>query len=160
MDLVPWMPKRQSVWGPDHALARFRHEVGDLFDRVLRDPWQVPWNSNTSDEPGALPSVNVEDTEDAVLVKAALPGYAAENVSVEVIGDRLTIRAAQDDNRDWNEGEQRYSERRQGSFRQVLTLPASVDAEQVSATHKDGLLTVTLPKNETARPKKIAVRNA
>jgi HSP20 family protein len=112
----------------------------------------------------AMVPVEVSETEDAVEVKASLPGVKPEEVDVSIHNDVLTIKAEHKEER--TEGEEKPEEGkrtfyrrelRYGAFHRQLALPASVDADKAEATFKDGLLTLRLPKAEADRPKQIKV---
>ncbi len=103
----------------------------------------------------ALP-VDVRSTDEAFILTAAVPGLAAEDLKLEVLGDTVTLQgelaepAAE-------EGNWLLRERRYGAFARTLVLPVAVDGAAAEATIVNGLLTVRLPKVEVARPKTIKV---
>ncbi len=98
-------------------------------------------------------AVNVADDNDGYVLTALVPGLKAEDLSIQVLEDIVTIegRMAQTD------GEYLLRELPAGSFRRELRLPAPLDAEHVDAKIADGVLTVRLPKAESARPRTIKV---
>ncbi len=98
-------------------------------------------------------AVNVRDDNDAFVMTALVPGIKAEDVNIQVLEDVVRIEGEfqQDEN------EYLLQELPTGSFRRELRLPAMLDAEKVDARIADGILTVRLPKAESARPKKIKV---
>jgi HSP20 family protein len=99
--------------------------------------------------------VNVHDEEDALVLKALVPGLKAEDLTIQVLDDVVHIEgafpAASED--------QQYllNELPSGSFRRTLRMPAAIEADKVEAKITDGVLTLRLPKAESARPKKIKV---
>jgi len=102
---------------------------------------------------GWFPAVDVTEDAQAYRVALELPGVKAADVKVEVDGNRLTV-----------SGEKKLevdtptrSERRYGSFSRVFTLPETVDTSGIDARSQDGVLTITLPKVEKAKPRQIAV---
>ena len=106
------------------------------------------------------PALDLSETEDALHVQAEIPGVDPEHVDISITGDQLTIRGekqaqTEEEGRSWHR-----IERRRGSFSRTLSLPAAVDAEKVEATVRDGVLSVTLPKREDARPRRIDVRTS
>lgn len=111
-------------------------EIDHLFATALAD-------ANASASP-RFP-VDLYEDKDNTYVRAELPGVKREDVAVEMVEDYLTINATR------KEGEQSFS------FSRSITIPESVQADKVSATLEHGVLTVTLPKQEQAKPRKIAI---
>jgi len=106
---------------------------------------------------GVFPAVNLTEDKDAYYVRAELPGLKAEDLSIEVIGRNLTI--AGERKIAAAEGVRYHRrEREAGSFSRVIGLPGEIDAGKVAAGMVNGILTVTLPKSEAAKPRQIAVR--
>lgn len=91
--------------------------------------------------------VDIYEDQDNTYVRAELPGVRRDDINVEMVEDYLTITAQRKD----DEEEDSFS------FSRSLTIPEHVQADKVSASYEDGVLTVTLPKREEAKPKKIAV---
>lgn len=108
---------------------------------------------------GVFPLTNVTETPDAYLVRAELPGLGAEDIDISITGNTLSIsgqRAIPDE-----EGASYHRrERKAGAFSRMVTLPGDVDAEKVSAKSVNGVLTVSLPKSEAAKPRQIKVKTA
>jgi HSP20 family protein len=107
----------------------------------------------------AMP-VDVQETEYELTVTASLPGIKAEDMYVDVDRGVLTIRGESREERDEERGDWHLQERRVGSVRRSLTLPAAVDADTAAATISDGVLKVTFTKSSKAAPKSIAVTPA
>ena len=106
----------------------------------------------------AFPPVNVWEDDRALFAEVELPGMKMDDVEVYVVGDELTIKGERKD--DATEDLTYHSrERGAGSFSRVLQLPVEVDAEKVRATLRDGVLTITLPKAQTAMPRKIRIQS-
>jgi HSP20 family protein len=103
--------------------------------------------------PFTLP-LDVTEAQDDFVIKASLPGIRPEDVQTTILGDTLTIRgesqAEEEDGHDWL-----LRERRSGSFQRSVRLGTPIDADRASARFEDGVLTLTLPKSEQARPKQI-----
>ncbi len=97
--------------------------------------------------------LNVREDEDAFELTALVPGLKADDLTIQVIEDVLRIEGEYRS----DEGEYLLQELPTGTFRRTLRLPAPVDAEKVEATIKDGVLTLRLPKAESARPKRIKI---
>ena len=97
--------------------------------------------------------VNVREEEDAYILSALVPGLKAEDLNIQVLEDVVSIEGEYKA----EEAEYLLSELPSGTFRRALRLPNSIQAEQVEAKIADGVLTLTLPKAESARPKKIKI---
>jgi HSP20 family protein len=98
--------------------------------------------------------VNVREDEDAYTLYALVPGLKAEDLNIQVLENVVSIEGEYkaDENADFV-----LNEIPQGDFRRTLRMPAEIDAEKVEAKIVDGVLTLTLPKAESARPKKIKI---
>jgi HSP20 family protein len=106
------------------------------------------------------PAVDVFEGKDAVKIVAELPGVKAEDVKLSLENNLLTIRGEKKQEAEVrNERVHRY-ERSYGTFERAFVLPSSVDGEKISAEYRDGILTVSVPKSERARPREIPVRAA
>ena len=97
--------------------------------------------------------VNVREEEDAYLLTALVPGLKAEDLNIQVLENVVRIEG------EYKAGEAEYllSELPQGSFQRTLRMPTEIEADKVEAKIADGVLTLTLPKAESARPKRIQV---
>jgi HSP20 family protein len=141
-------------------------EMDRLFDRLtgFGPRWMHPlgwqWPSGLEGEEGPtyrMPRIDVVDRDDAVMVRAELPGVEKKDLDVSVREDTLTIRATTHREEKEEKGEYHRSEITHGEFLRSLTLPAAVDGTKAKASLKDGLLELTLPKVEPARKTRITV---
>ncbi len=137
------------------GLGRLRNDLDSLFSRFFED-----WDQPASAMGTYWPAVDVSEREDDLLVRAELPGMTAEDIDIEVQGNALMIRGEKKDESEESGERYHYVERRSGSFQRMIQLPNEVDPDQIDANYKDGVLTVTLPKSEAAKPKRIAVKQA
>lgn len=104
------------------------------------------------------PALDVIENDDAYVVRAALPGFKAEDIDVKVEDDLLTLTAQHAEERE-EEGENYLlRERAEGVFRRAVRLPEGVDADETNAEVADGILTLTLPKREEYKPRQIEVK--
>jgi HSP20 family protein len=138
------------VWNQLHQL---QSEMNQLFDR-----WGDGGGRFLNNLVGAFPPVNVWEDADAVHVEAELPGLNLNDLEIYVTGgNQLTIKGER--KQELPEKSVRHREERAfGSFSRVLTLPFPVNADKVEARFENGVLQVTLPKHEAAKPRKIAVK--
>lgn len=140
-----------GMMNPFAAMNQLQREVNRLFDGYLPSP------GGGFGRATVFPALNVWEDSDALYAEAEIPGVAPADLEVYAVGDELTIRGT----RKPREGENVAYHRRErgtGEFTRVVTLPVSVDPDRVKAVLKDGVLTVTLPKADEARPRRIAVK--
>ena len=103
------------------------------------------------------PALDVEQTDDAVIVRAELPGLRPEEVRVDATGNRLTIRGEKgEEHEERGRGFHRMA-RRYGSFVRSIALPCDVDPDRATARFRDGVLTAALPKTEASRTRRVPV---
>jgi HSP20 family protein len=102
--------------------------------------------------PGAL-GVNLREQDDAYILSAPVPGLKAEDLTIQVLEDVVSIEGRYEP----EQADYLLNELPAGSFRRSLRLPTAIEAEQVEAKIVDGMLTLSLPKAESARPRKIQV---
>ena len=132
-------------------LERLRKEMNRLFD-VYHPVERLPFGT------GVFPPVNVYMDHDAVHVTSELPGMDPAEIDISVRGDNLVLKGERKAESESAAVSHHRRERRSGSFNRVITLPERVDAENVSAEYKDGMLKITLPKQEEVKPKQIVVK--
>jgi len=105
-----------------------------------------------------VPNVDIQESENAITFYAELPGIKQEDVEVELVGDRLTIKGCRELNREDKKGNYVSIERSYGSFQRSFQLDTSVNPEKIAATFKDGILKVEVPKAATIKPKKVPIK--
>lgn len=105
------------------------------------------------------PSVDIEEEEDRYLIKADLPGVDKKDIDVKLENGVLSIRGEKQTESETGKGTKRHrTERFHGSFARSFTLPDAVKADRVDASYKDGVLSLTIPKEEEAKPKSIDIK--
>ena len=164
-----WIPER---WR--EALADLRDDIYDVVQRwVLRrednpatsnSPVPVPSHMDAREEGGPLswrwnnsPVIDLEETDDNVVVVAELPGLDATDFSVELSGERLMIRGEKKHERHEEQHGYRYHERRYGAFARAIQLPCEVDGDNAHADYRQGVLRVTLPKTARAKTQRTTI---
>jgi HSP20 family protein len=128
----------------------------EAMDRLFDDAFTRPLSPRDGGWSG--PAVDMYQTDDEVVVKAALPGFKADEVQINITGDVLTLRGEvkheeEQKERAWHIREQRWS-----SFERSIALPTDVTADKAVADFENGVLTITLPKAEEVKPKTITVK--
>ncbi len=141
---------------PETALDVFT--LGNRLSRMFNDVLGgADWGYRDSAAATWAPSVDVLEEADAVRIMAEVPGVKPEDVKISVEGNVLTIQGTKEQvAEEKTERVHRY-ERTYGAFERTFTLPATVDAEHIKASYDKGVLTVTLPKVEKAKPRQIQV---
>lgn len=133
-------------------------DVDRMFDEFLSRRWLHPFGGNGLKElAGAMPSVDVIDRDDEVLVRAAVPGYKKEEIEISVSNSTLTIKGETKSEQKEEKGDYYRCEISQGSFSRTIELPANVDEANARASMKDGMLELTLPKLEKAKRHTISI---
>lgn len=133
-----------SWWDPFAEIETLQRAVNRLFE------------SFSGRGEVSYPPVNVCDTGESYVVRAWMPGVRKEDVNLSVVGNTLTIQGEKKEP-DIKDGNFYRRERSFGRFHKVVELPTEVNADEVKARYQDGILIVTLPKAESAKPKQIAV---
>lgn len=138
---------------PWPGFANLRKEMDRLFERV--GDWDLPEMRAFGDW---TPSLDISETKDALTVKAEIPGIDSKDISVSVDGQMLTIKGEKKHEKEEKDEQFYRTERAYGAFARTVRLPTSVDASKVTASYKNGLLTVTMPKTPGAKGNLIPVK--
>ncbi len=129
----------------------------------LPDPWEE-FEKMLSEWPGYsraqafVPAVDVYQDDNNVIVEMPLPGVDIKNVNLSVENDVLTVEGKKEQKREIDEKNYYRREVRYGSFHRSIALPTAVNGNKAKAEYKDGVLKVVIPKEERAKPKKIAIK--
>ncbi|MEW6160523.1 MAG: Hsp20/alpha crystallin family protein [Verrucomicrobiota bacterium] len=143
----------ESNWSLlDEQLSTLRDEINRLFQSPLGD-----FNGASEFFNTWTPAIDLYEDKDHLIVRAELPGMKKEEIEVSLHNGNITVSGERKIEQK-EEGESSRSERFFGRFQRSLTLPKPVEASKVKAVYKDGILTVTLPKTEEAKPKQIEVQ--
>jgi HSP20 family protein len=147
MSLIRWDPFRDVL------------SLRDAMDRLFEESWVRPFRAWPLGTNGSLTvPVDMYETDDSLVVSAAVPGLKPEDVDITISGNVLTIKGEFKAEEKGKRGSVHFQERRYGRFQRSVSLPSIVDTEAVEATFENGILKVTLPKTEEARPKQIPVK--
>ena len=148
MALERWRP-RGLARSPFRELAREMEEAfGRFFPAWSEERGSYPWT----------PAVDMVDEKDAIVVKVDLPGLDQKDIEVTVQDGTLTIRGERKEEKEETKDNYYCSERSYGAFLRSLPLPQGVEADQVKATFKKGVLEVRLPKAKEAKGKTVEIK--
>lgn len=150
--------RRVGPWGPWWSLpsvdlARMRRDMEGLLDQLLARA--------TGDlaDAGVFPPMNVSEDADHYYVRALVPGVEPEQLDISAVNRSVTVsgtrRPAQEEGVSYHR-----RERPEGEFSRTVTLPSEFDTERVQARYVDGILTLTLPKPEAVKPRRVTVQTA
>ena len=135
-------------WQPFQEMETLRRQMDQIFDEIAlvnREP-QITWK----------PAVELQDTEDAIIVRAEIPGVAGKDLDIRVTREAVAISGDRSSHSERNF----RTEFRYGKFQRVIALPVAVENDQVQADFKDGILILTLPKVTEARRQVVKVNLA
>ena len=142
MAIVRWEPSRELA---SMEIDRLNRMFASLYgDDMQRSGW--------------MPAVDIYETpEHEVVLKAELPEVKREDINITFENNVLTIRGERKFENEVSRDNYQRIERHYGTFSRSFTVPAAIDGAKISASHKDGVLTIRLPQREDAKPKQIAV---
>lgn len=151
--------RRISNWptwrwrSPFEELERMRREMDRLFEDLAGGTFR-------ESRSGVFPLVNVTEGGDSYYVRAELPGIKGEDLDISVKGNSLSIAGERKIPGEDERAQYHRREREAGRFSRIISLPAQIDTAKVEAHCSDGILTITLPKSEAAKPKQITVKTS
>lgn len=147
------MAKNLVRWDPFSEVNSLREDMERLFDSVYgrypRERAEISW----------APPLDIEETDNSIIIRAEVPGMNKDDIKISLTGDTLCIsgerrHAAEQKDKTFHRVERAY-----GRFMRTLVLPADVDGGKVKAGYKDGILELSLPKSEKAKPREIAIES-
>jgi HSP20 family protein len=143
MEMMPWRPFR--------SLSNLQEEVNRLFDDF--------WGRRKTGEMGRFitPTIDMEETEKEIILKAEIPGIDPEDVDLSISGNNLIIKGERKQEREEEKKNYHLKECSYGAFYRSVPLPAEVELDKVAANYKKGILSITLPKSPEALPKQIKI---
>ena len=153
MNLTRWQRPELSVWPPFGRLSSLRDEIDRLFDVPLAELARTSQLLS-----GWTPALDMHEDKDKIVVKAELPGMKKDDINISLHDGSLSISGERKSEEKFEHAEVYRAERFVGRFQRTVTLPAPVASDKVKAHYQDGVLTITLPKTEEAKPKQIDVQ--
>lgn len=141
----------------DPATAEFLN-VGNRISRLLNDALGgLDWQYRDSVSASWVPPVDIFEEKDLIRIMAEVPGVRPQDVKISLEGNVLTVHGQKQQVAEQRTERVHRYERTYGEFERTFSLPASVDANAISASYEHGILTITLPKVEQAKPREIQV---
>lgn len=142
-----------TTWKPLRELSNLRREMDRIWDSFFSRGFEL------EPLPGEwVPSLDISETADSIEVKAELPGMDPKDIEISLSGDNLMIKGEKKQEKKEKSKNYHRVETRYGAFSRSISLPASVKSEDIKAVYKKGVLSISLPKKEEAKPKQIPVK--
>jgi HSP20 family protein len=156
MTLTRW--QQPDFWvSPLRRVTTLRDQVDNLFNMAFGRLAGANGENSSPLMEGWFPAVDVYEDKDSLMVKAELPGLKKEDIEISLHDGYLNL-SGERKHEEKREGAQLYrSERWVGRFQRSISLPCGVEADKITATYNEGVLTVSLPKAEEAKPKHIPI---
>jgi HSP20 family protein len=153
MKLTRWQRPELATWPAFGRLTDLRDEIDRLFDTPLSELARTSQLLS-----GWTQALDLHEDRDNITVEMELPGMKKEDIDISLHNGSLSISGERKSEEKYEKAEVYRAERFVGRFQRTVTLPAPVALDKVKAQYKDGVLTVTLPKTEEAKPKQIDVQ--
>jgi len=146
-------PSRPAFENPFADFDQLRREMLRVFDAVAGA------DSNHDVSAGVFPPMNVTQDDNNFYIRSEVPGIKAADLSISALRNRISIAGKREIPQESGKVSYHRQERAEGEFNRSITLPSDVAANKVEAHYVDGVLTLTLPKAEEAKPRQIAVKS-
>ena len=143
-------------WEPAREMMTLREAMDRLFDDAFTQPFSVTRNGGSTW--ASSPAIDMYQTNNEVVVKAALPGFKTDEVQINVTGDVLTLRGETKQEEERKDKSWHIREHRWGAFERSIILPTAVISDKAKADFDNGILTITLPKSEEVKSKTITIK--
>jgi len=132
--------------------------VFDDMDSMIHSLFNTDWNFPARNTQDWSPAVDVKETDKSFVLSADIPGLTKKDIKVSVANGKLTVSGERAFQTDQESDNYHYRERRFGTFDRSFNLPENVDEEKISASFKNGILNVTIPKHENILPKEREIK--
>lgn len=155
MAILRWRPAGQAAerWDPFGDVSDIETEMNRLFNGFFGGPRLA-----AGPERVWAPAVDMYETKDELVVTAELPGMSDKDIKLSIDGDVLSLRGERTQAPEVKAESAYRGERWYGKFERTMPLPFPVQGDKVTATYRDGVLTVTMPKVEEIKPKEIPIQ--
>ncbi len=144
MTLIKWVPRPASIFD----------DMDKMINNVFENDWNFPVRSKTN----WSPAVDVKESDNSFTLTADIPGLTKKEVKVNITDGILSISGERKFEDEKESGNYHYRERRYGSFSRTFNLPETVNEEDISASFKNGILSIELPKHEVVLPKEREIK--
>ena len=144
MTLIKWAPRPTSIFD----------DMDKMINNVFENDWNFPVRSKTN----WSPAVDVKESDNSFTLTADIPGLTKKEVKVNITDGILSISGERKFEDEKESGNYHYRERRYGSFSRTFNLPETVNEEDISASFKNGILSIELPKHEVVIPKEREIK--
>src|SRR5687768_650048 len=138
-------------WEPAREMMTLREAMDRLFDDAFTRPFSLTREGGSN---WSSLAIDMYQTDNDVVVKAAMPGIKADEVQINITGDILTIKGETKHEEEKKEKAWHMREHRWGAFERSVMLPTTVNADKANADFENGILTITLPKSEEVKPRR------
>jgi HSP20 family protein len=154
MAVLRWRPLNQGLepWAGVGQVGDLQSEVNRLFESFFGNRSQ-----GGSSERSWSPGADMYETKDELVIKVDLPGMSEKDVQLSITGDFLTLKGQRSENESVKAEQYFLADRWAGRVERIFQLPIPVQTDNVRASYRDGVLTVTLPKIEAVKPKEIKI---
>ncbi len=149
------MARGLRILDPWRDFGTLQERINRMFDETMRA--LSPQEGEELERGAWMPAVDIHETDDEYVVKADLPGLKKEDIQIDLKDSTLTLKGEKRFEEKVSKDNYIRTERAYGTFVRSFTLPHNVDSEKIKASYKDGVLELTLPKKEEAKPKQIKV---
>jgi HSP20 family protein len=146
MELVRWNPLQEAM------------TLKQAMDRMLDASYLQPFWTSDDGADTIVPVVDMYETGNEVVVKATMTGVEEKDLDINITGDTLTIKGETKSEKEEKQENYYYQERRYGTFSRSISLPAGLETDKAEAVLESGVLTLTLPKAESVKPKAVKVK--
>jgi len=150
-ELTTWRPFRELA--PFREFERMRREMDRLWDSFFeRRPASI------EEEGEFLPALDLAETENDLVVKCEVPGLEPKDIDISLSDGMLTVKGEKKQEREEKKADYHLVERSYGTFIRSIQLPKEVQSDKISASYKNGILKINLPKSEEAKKKEIKIK--
>ena len=143
MKLINWTPRPVSLFDDMDRMVKTVFN-DNLYSPIINENW--------------VPAVDIKEDNISFVLTAEIPGLSKSDIDLLVEDNMLKISGSRDTNNENDNGEYHYKERTNGTFHRSFKLPSTVDEENISASFRNGILTVVLPKTEEVHPKQRSIK--
>lgn len=140
-------------WDPFREMVTLRNSMDRMFEDSILRRLQA-----TSDSTDGYLATDVHQTDDAITIKAVMPGVKPDDVEISITGETVTIRGESKKEEEIKEENYLLRERQYGTYSRTLQMPVQIQGDKAEAVFEDGILILTLPKAEEVKPKQIKVK--